>query len=97
MGAEHARALAARGASVVIGDLLDDGGRCRSQHRRIRLSVGTGEQSGIVNGNLIDQYEVARWRAILDVDLTGMFLGIRASVAAMTAAGTGSIISRRRR
>jgi 3alpha(or 20beta)-hydroxysteroid dehydrogenase len=49
--------------------------------------------AGIVNGNLIDQYEVAQWRAILDVNLTGTFLGIRASVPAMKAAGTGSIIN----
>jgi 3alpha(or 20beta)-hydroxysteroid dehydrogenase len=49
--------------------------------------------AGIVNGNLIDQYEVAQWRAILDVNLTGTFLGIRASVPAMKAEGTGSIIN----
>jgi 3alpha(or 20beta)-hydroxysteroid dehydrogenase len=49
--------------------------------------------AGIVNGNLIHQYEVAEWRAILDVNLTGTFLGIRASVTAMTASGGGSIVN----
>lgn len=49
--------------------------------------------AGIVNGNLIHQYDVAQWRAILDVNLTGTFLGIRASVTAMTAAGGGSIVN----
>jgi 3alpha(or 20beta)-hydroxysteroid dehydrogenase len=49
--------------------------------------------AGIVNGNLIHQYEVAQWRAILDVNLTGTFLGIRASVTAMAASGGGSIVN----
>jgi 3alpha(or 20beta)-hydroxysteroid dehydrogenase len=119
MGAEHARALAAEGASVVIGDLLDDDGAALAadigeQALFVHLDV-TDEDSwaravagaverfgslsvlvnnaGIINGNLIDQYEVAQWRAILDVNLTGTFLGIRASVPAMKAAGVGSIIN----
>ncbi|BBY50703.1 3-alpha-hydroxysteroid dehydrogenase [Mycolicibacterium arabiense] len=49
--------------------------------------------AGIVNGNLIHQYEVAEWRAILDVNLTGTFLGIRAGVTAMAASGGGSIVN----
>ena len=49
--------------------------------------------AGIVNGNLIHQYEVAQWRAILDVNLTGTFLGIRASVTAMAGSGGGSIVN----
>jgi 3alpha(or 20beta)-hydroxysteroid dehydrogenase len=49
--------------------------------------------AGIVNGNLIHQYEVAQWHAILDVNLTGTFLGIRASVTAMAASGGGSIVN----
>ncbi|MCB0950793.1 MAG: glucose 1-dehydrogenase [Mycobacterium sp.] len=119
MGAEHARALAAEGASVVIADVLDDEGAAVAesigeQAMFVHLDV-TDEHSwsaavtatvehfgslsvlvnnaGIVNGNLIADYEVAQWRAILDVNLTGTFLGIRASVAAMTAAGAGSIIN----
>jgi 3alpha(or 20beta)-hydroxysteroid dehydrogenase len=49
--------------------------------------------AGILNGNLIHQYDVADWRAILDVNLTGTFLGIRASVTAMTDSGGGSIVN----
>jgi 3alpha(or 20beta)-hydroxysteroid dehydrogenase len=119
MGAEHARALAAEGASVVIGDLLDDEGAALAAdigdpavftHLDVTdESSWTGavetavdrfgslsvlvNNAGIVNGNLIDQYEVAQWRAILDVNLTGTFLGIRAAVPAMKAAGGGSIIN----
>jgi 3alpha(or 20beta)-hydroxysteroid dehydrogenase len=119
MGAEHARALAAEGAAVVIGDVLDADGAAVAdaigdQATYVHLDV-TDEHSwsdaveatverygslsvlvnnaGIVNGNLIHQYEVAEWRAILDVNLTGTFLGIRASVGAMTAAGGGSIVN----
>jgi 3alpha(or 20beta)-hydroxysteroid dehydrogenase len=119
MGAEHARALAAEGAAVVIGDVLDDEGAAVAsaigdQAAYVHLDV-TDEHSwsnaveatverygslsvlvnnaGIVNGNLIHQYDVAEWRAILDVNLTGTFLGIRAGVTAMTASGGGSIIN----
>jgi 3alpha(or 20beta)-hydroxysteroid dehydrogenase len=119
MGAQHARALAAEGAAVVIGDLLDDAGTVvaatigeqamfvhldvTDEHSWAAAVAATVERfgslsvlvnnAGIVNGNLIDQYEVAQWRAILDVNLTGTFLGIRASVPAMKAEGTGSIIN----
>jgi 3alpha(or 20beta)-hydroxysteroid dehydrogenase len=119
MGAQHARALAAEGAAVVIGDVLDDEGAAvaaaigdqatyvhldvTDEHSWSRAVEATIERygslsvlvnnAGIVNGNLIHQYEVAQWRAILDVNLTGTFLGIRASVGAMTSAGGGSIVN----
>ncbi|MRH91312.1 glucose 1-dehydrogenase [Nocardia sp. SYP-A9097] len=49
--------------------------------------------AGIVNGGPIQKFDLEKWRRIIDVNLTGTFLGIRASVEAMIAAGGGSIIN----
>lgn len=49
--------------------------------------------AGIVNGGPIGKFDLDKWRRIIDVNLTGTFLGIRASVDAMIAAGGGSIIN----
>ncbi|MET9215117.1 MULTISPECIES: glucose 1-dehydrogenase [unclassified Nocardia] len=119
MGAEHARALVAEGAKVVIGDVLDDEGRALAESLGdaalyAHLDVADLEQweaavtqavnhfgtlnvlvnnAGIVNGGPIQKFDMAKWQRIIDVNLTGTFLGIRASVDAMIAAGGGSIIN----
>lgn len=49
--------------------------------------------AGIVGGNLITAYEIAEWKRILDINLTGTFLGIRACAQSMIDAGGGSIIN----
>ncbi|MBA0126940.1 glucose 1-dehydrogenase [Haloechinothrix sp. YIM 98757] len=49
--------------------------------------------AGIVNGSTIQQFDPDKWREILDVNLTGTFLGIRAVTDAMIAAGGGSIMN----
>ncbi|WP_068279961.1 glucose 1-dehydrogenase [Aldersonia kunmingensis] len=49
--------------------------------------------AGIVNGSPIAKFRLDKWKQILDVNLTGTFLGIQASVEAMIAAGGGSIIN----
>jgi 3alpha(or 20beta)-hydroxysteroid dehydrogenase len=119
MGAQHVRVLAAEGAAVVIGDILDEEGAALAadigeRAMFVHLDV-TDEDSwsaavaaaverfgslsvlvnnaGIAQSSPIDQYELAQWRTILDINLTGTFLGIRASVPAMKAAGIGSIIN----
>jgi 3alpha(or 20beta)-hydroxysteroid dehydrogenase len=83
-------------ATYVHLDVTDEGSWSRAVQATVErygsLSVLVNN-AGIVNGNLIHQYDVAQWRAILDVNLTGTFLGIRASVTAMTAAGGGSIVN----
>lgn len=48
---------------------------------------------GILNIGTIEDYALSEWRRILDVNLTGVFLGIRAVVKPMKAAGRGSIIN----
>jgi 3alpha(or 20beta)-hydroxysteroid dehydrogenase len=49
--------------------------------------------AGIINIGIIEDYELSEWHRILDINLTGVFLGIRAVVPAMKAAGRGSIIN----
>ncbi|WP_244928349.1 SDR family oxidoreductase [Nocardioides sp. W7] len=49
--------------------------------------------AGIFNGGKLQRYQAEQWQQMLDVNLTGAFLGIRAAADAMIAAGGGSIIN----
>jgi 3alpha(or 20beta)-hydroxysteroid dehydrogenase len=49
--------------------------------------------AGIFNGGQLQRYKTEQWQQMLDVNLTGAFLGIRAAADAMIAAGGGSIIN----
>lgn len=115
MGAEHARALVAEGAKVVIGDILDDEGKQLAAElgdaaRYVHLDVTSPEDwqaavatavdeygkvnvlvnnAGIVNGSTIQKFRLDKWKQILDVNLTGTFLGIQAVADLMIDAGGG--------
>ncbi|CAN3128034.1 glucose 1-dehydrogenase [Mycobacterium sp. smrl_JER01] len=119
MGASHARVLAAHGARVVCGDILDADGEVVAAElgdvaRYVHLDVTRPEQweaavnlavaefggldilvnnAGILNIGTIEDYELSEWHRILDINLTGVFLGIRAVAPTMKAAGSGSIIN----
>ncbi|MCF3939453.1 MULTISPECIES: glucose 1-dehydrogenase [Gordonia] len=49
--------------------------------------------AGIVNGAELQKFRLDKWQQILDVNLTGTFLGMQAAVEPMIAAGGGSIIN----
>jgi 3alpha(or 20beta)-hydroxysteroid dehydrogenase len=49
--------------------------------------------AGIVNGAPIQKFSLEKWRQIIDVNLTGQFLGIRSVVEPMIEAGGGSIMN----
>jgi len=49
--------------------------------------------AGIFNGGPLNRYKSAQWQEMLDVNLTGPFLGMRAATDALVAAGGGSIIN----
>ncbi len=49
--------------------------------------------AGTVALGLIGQFDMAKFRKVIDVNLIGTFLGMQASVEAMKAAGGGSIIN----
>ncbi|MFJ2668716.1 glucose 1-dehydrogenase [Nocardia fluminea] len=119
MGAAHARRFVAEGASVVIGDVLDDEGATVAKElgdavAYRHLDVREPEQwagivaaaveefgglhvlvnnAGIVNGNLLVDFALDEWQRIIDINLTGTFLGMQAVVPAMKEAGGGSIVN----
>jgi len=49
--------------------------------------------AGIANGAAINRFTLEKWQRIIDINLTGPFLGIRAATDALIAAGGGSIIN----
>ncbi len=49
--------------------------------------------AGIANAAPIEHFSLEKWRAVIEVNLTGTFLGCRAVVPAMKAAGRGSIVN----
>jgi 3alpha(or 20beta)-hydroxysteroid dehydrogenase len=49
--------------------------------------------AGIVNGNTLQNFPLADWQKIIDINLTGTFLGMQAAVEPMITAGGGSIIN----
>ena len=49
--------------------------------------------AGIINIGTLEDYDLSEWHRILDINLTGVFLGIRAVVKPMKEAGRGSIIN----
>lgn len=49
--------------------------------------------AGIVNGNTLQNFPLADWQQIIDVNLTATFLGMQAAVEPMVVAGGGSIIN----
>ncbi len=119
MGASHARLLAAEGARVVLGDVLDEEGRAVAEEigdaaRYVHLDVTSLDDwaaavdlalnafgalnvlvnnAGIVYRRTLRNLERERWQRVLDVNLTGTMLGMRAVIEPMTAAGGGSIIN----
>ena len=118
LGAAYVQALHGRGASVVVGDLLDDEGgaladelgqRARFVHLdvtseeswagAVEAAVGLGgvdvlvNNAGIANAGRVERYGREKWDAVIAVNLTGTYLGVRAVVPVMKAAGGGSIVN----
>lgn len=57
-----------------------------------RLNVVVNN-AGIINVGTVEDYDLTDWQRIIDINLTGVFLGMRASVKAMRDSGGGSIIN----
>lgn len=49
--------------------------------------------AGIVALGRLKNFDLGKWQKVIDVNLTGTFLGMRVAVEPMTAAGGGSIIN----
>jgi len=119
MGASHMRALAAEGAMVVAGDVLDDEGAALADQlgdsaHYVHLDVtDPGEwesavgsaverfgrldvlvnNAGILNYGSLEDFDIAEWNRIIGINLTGVFLGMRAVIKVMAGSGGGSIIN----
>lgn len=49
--------------------------------------------AGIANFGTIEEFTLDAWHQVININLTGTFYGIKASVAALKASGNGSIIN----
>ncbi|WP_106403679.1 SDR family NAD(P)-dependent oxidoreductase [Actinocorallia populi] len=117
IGEAHARAFAAEGAQVVIGDLLDDRGSALaaelgavfvrmdvtssadwaaavdatvSAHGKLNVLVNN---AGILRFRTVADMAEEELRRVLDVNLIGPWLGMKAVIEPMRRAGGGSIIN----
>jgi 3alpha(or 20beta)-hydroxysteroid dehydrogenase len=119
MGAETARVLCREGASIVIGDVLEDEGlavaeEIGGQATFVSLDVTQADQwaaavetavstyghldilvnnAGVTLRKRVQRYPIEDFNRIIGINLTGAFLGMRASVDPMIAAGGGAIVN----
>lgn len=119
MGAAHARALVADGATVVLADILDQPGTALADElgdaaRYVHLDVTDPDQwrdavsatvsdwgsvdvlvnnAGIVNGALLQDFALSEWQKIMDINVTGTFLGMQAVTRTMIDQKSGSIVN----
>jgi 3alpha(or 20beta)-hydroxysteroid dehydrogenase len=118
-GAAHARALASRGARVVITDVLDDDGQrlaasLGDSARYVRLDV-TSEadwataveeavrsfgpvrvlvnNAGVLIRGSLEAAAMTDYDTIMNVNVKGALLGMRAVLSSMREAGGGSIVN----
>ncbi|MQA07100.1 MAG: glucose 1-dehydrogenase [Pseudonocardiaceae bacterium] len=118
-GAASARRFVAEGASVIVGDVLDDEGKeladelgdnARYRHLDVSseqdwsqaledISATHGNvdvlvnNAGIVHFSPIEKTSLADYEHVIRVNQIGTFLGMRAVVPGMSAAGGGSIVN----
>src|SRR3989442_2702107 len=107
MGASHVRGFVAEGANVVIADILEQEGRTLADELGdhaifSRLDVTSDasgpvsvlvNNAGIVRFGPITETEPSTWRQVIEINLTGSYLGIRAVLPSMRKAGGGAIVN----
>ncbi|MFL5255975.1 MAG: SDR family NAD(P)-dependent oxidoreductase [Rhodopila sp.] len=119
IGGETAKLMAAAGAKIVIGDVLDERGRqtvaaindaggkaeythldvtkeadwtaavnlAVSNHGKLDILVNN---AGVFIGKGIEDISMAEWQRLIDVNMTGVFLGTRFAAPALRDAGKNS-------
>ena len=119
LGASYCRALVREGASVVLGDVLDEEGQgladelgesatythldvrdesdwreiaSKAQHDFGRLDILVNN-AGTSHLAPIETHSVEDWQRLLDINLTGTFLGIKACIPQLRESGRASIIN----
>ena len=118
IGAAAAKMFADEGASLVLGDVLDEVGDLAAELGNATAKVGdvsdpnyckslvdiaVTEYGGLdfafnnagIGGHQcdIENLEIDSWRKVIDINLNGVFYGVRYQVPAMKAAGGGVIIN----
>lgn len=119
MGAAHVTRLAAEGARVVFGDVLEEeGGKLAGElgdavrfvpmdvtapadwRRAVDEAVTAFgklnvlvNNAGIIKHRLIEDMTLEEFARVLEVNLTGQWLGVKAVIEPMKAAGGGSIVN----
>jgi len=104
MGAAHARATVANDGKVVIGDdarfIRLDVTKAEDWKAAVALAItefgGLNvrvNNAGIVTFATLEDMTEAQWNTILGINLTGLFLGIKASDGALKASAPASIIN----
>ena len=93
---------------MALADELGDAARfvhldvTQPDHWKAAVATAVGEfgtlnvlvnNAGISNSNTLEKFELADWQKILDINLTGTFLGMQTVVRPMKSAGGGSIIN----
>ncbi|THV21249.1 SDR family NAD(P)-dependent oxidoreductase [Glycomyces paridis] len=96
--ADEGKALAADLDGAVFTELdVTDEGAWERAIGEVLDSLGAVDvlvnNAGIANAAPIEHFTLAKWNAVIAVNLTGTFLGCRAVVPAMKAAGRGSIVN----
>jgi len=105
MGAATVRRLHSEGASVVAADILDDDGKALADElgdrvRFVHLDVTSEEQWQDVVAQVVREFgrldvdtPLEEFRQVLDVNLVGVFLGMKTAIPAMKQAGAGAIVN----
>src|SRR6478752_4540974 len=104
MGAAHAKMLIGEGAKVELGDSVRYVHLDVTEADQWAAAVNTAVETygklnvlvnnaGIVALGKIGEFDMAKWQKVIDVNLTGTFLGMQAVVEHMKADGGGSIIN----
>lgn len=64
--------------------------RAQSAYGRFNVLVNN---AGVVSAGALGEYSAADWRRVIDVNLTGAFLGMSCCVAALKAAAPASVVN----
>jgi 3alpha(or 20beta)-hydroxysteroid dehydrogenase len=93
-GSSHVRAFHAEGANVVIGDIDAERGAALADESAFGALNVLVNNAGVQNPPAaIENTEQATWSRILDINLTGTFLGIKVAAPALRRAAGGAIVN----